>query len=430
MPRISFVACALAVALVAGACDGRTGSSTTRPSTTSVPTSTSASARPATTAPGPAPTQTTVDDTVAAAIRAKIDDLILKAQQIRGLAFLEPVEVILLDDADYQVRIIELLAEELTEEEVDAQTAIFRLLGVIGPEADLRDTYDTLFSTGTGGFYDPDTNELVVRVDGEELGPQSASVVVHELTHALQDQHFGLLDSSEDLEGDLAYVATAVIEGDALLRELTYIENLETSERLAWAAEYSASLAEVEAIQADLPGYLVSSLQAPYLDGFFFHQRVGLDRVDDLFDDLPESSEQILDYDKYLDDEQPLPVDLPELELDGYETYLDSSMGQKDLELLLSEVIGQKQAEVAAAGWGGDRIRIYNRGRDDAVFVLAYRGDSTADAAELVAAFREYQEAMVPSDSFSLIESDGAEVLVVFASDNTLNSQLRTAFSG
>ena len=122
-------------------------------------------------------------------------------------------------------------------------------------------------------------------------------------------------------------------------------------------------------------------------------------------------------------------VDLPELELDGYETYLDSSMGQKDLELLLSEAIGQKQAEVAAAGWGGDRLRIYNRGRDDAVFVLAYRGDSTADAAELVAAFREYQEAMVPSSSFSLIESDGAEVLVVFASDNTLNSQLRTAFS-
>ncbi|MEE9183785.1 MAG: hypothetical protein V3U39_04810, partial [Acidimicrobiia bacterium] len=197
----------------------------------------------------------------------------------------------------------------------------------------------------------------------------------------------------------------------------------------AWAAEYSSSLAEVEAIQSDLPGYLVSSLQAPYLDGFYFHLEVGLDRVDDLFDDLPESSEQILDYDKYLGDEQPLPVDLPELELDGYETYLDSSMGQKDLELLLSEVIGQKQAEVAAAGWGGDRLRIYNRGRDDAVFVLAYRGDSTADAAELVAAFREYQEAMVPSSSFSLIESDGAEVLVVFASDNTLNSQLRAAFN-
>ena len=422
MPRLAPVACVLAVALVAGACGGRTGSSTARPSSTTA----STLSRPATTTTG---ATTRVEDAISEAVRAEIDELIIEAQQIRGLTFLEPVEVIVLSDADYQTRIMALLAEELTDEEVDAQTALFRLLGVIGPEADLRDTYDTLYATGTGGFYEPETGELVVRVAGEELGPQASAALVHELTHALQDQHFELLDSSEDLEGDVSYVATAVIEGDALLRELTYIENLGAADQLEWATEYAASLAEVEAIQATLPGYLVNSLQAPYLDGFFFHQRVGLDGVDDLFNDLPESSEQILDHDKYREDEQPVEVVLPELELDGYEIYLDTRMGQKDLELLLGEAVDLKQAEAAAVGWGGDRLRIYNRGSDDAVFVLAYRGDSKEDAAELAAAFSDYEQTMVPSNSFSLIQNNGADLLVIFASDSALNSQLREVFS-
>ena len=353
----------------------------------------------------------------------------IEAQQIRGLNFLEPVEVILLANADYQARITDLLADELTDEEVDSQTALFRLLGIIGPEADLRDTYDTLYSSGTGGFYDPETGELVVRVAGEKLGPQAAAVVVHELTHALQDQHFGLLDDSEDFDGDLAYVAAAIIEGDALLREVTYIENLGSADQLEWSVEYAASLAEVEEIQAGLPGYLVNSLQAPYLDGFFFHQRVGLDGVDELFDNLPESSEQLLDHEKYVQDEQPIEVVLPEFELEGYEIALDSSMGQKDIELLLSEATDRKQAEEAAVGWGGDSLRVYTKGKDDAVFVLAYRGDSKADAAELAAAFSEYKDAMVPSSSFSLIQNNGADLLVIFASDVSLSSQLRAAFA-
>lgn len=425
MSRFTLIACALALALVTTACGGRGSSSTARDSMT---TTTSGPSRPATTQPGRT-TETTVDPATLE-VMAKIDELIIEAQQIRGLSFLEPVEVVLLGDADYQARIVELLAEELTDEEVDSQTAVFRLLGVIGPEEDLRDTYDTLYSSGTGGFYDPDTEELVVRLADEKLGPQAQAVVVHELTHALQDQHFALLDDSEDFEGDAAYVATAVIEGDALLRELTYIENLGRAEQAEWASEYAASLAEVEAIQADLPGYMVNSLQAPYLDGFFFHQRVGLDGVDALFDNLPESSEQLLDHGKYQADEQPVEVVLPDLELTGYEVYLDAIMGQKDLELLLGEVINAKDAEEAAAGWGGDSVRIYTKGQEDAVFVLSYRGDSKTDAAELAEAFSDYEDAMVPAGSFSLIENNALELLVIFASDASLGSQLRAAFAG
>lgn len=422
MRRFVLILCALA--LVGSACGGRTGSSADRPDAT---TSTSLASRPATTRPGSGP-ETTID-LQAAAIREQIDELIVEAQQIRDLTFLEPVNVILLNDAEYQARIVELLNEELTDEEVDSQTALFRLLGVIGPEDDLRDTYDTLYSTGTGGFYDQDTGELVVRLADDGLGPQASAVVVHELTHALQDQHFDLLARRDDLEGDQYYVATAIIEGDALLRELTYVENLSPSDQREWTREYAAALAEVEAIQASLPGYLVNSLQAPYLDGFFFHQRFGVGRVDDLFNNLPESSEQILDFEKYEEDEQPVEVVLPELELEGYEVYFDDSMGQKDFQLLLGEAMDLKQAEEAAVGWGGDTARIYTSGNSEAVFVVSFRGDSKADATELGAAFSEYEAVMVPSGGFSFVRADGLDLLVIFASDAGLGSELLAAFA-
>ena len=117
MPRFALIACALAVAMIAGACGGQSASSTEPPSTAT----TAASPRPATTEPG-GTSEITVDP-VTVAIKEQIDELMIEAQQIRGLTFLEPVEVILLSDADYQARIVELLAEELTDEEVDSQTA-------------------------------------------------------------------------------------------------------------------------------------------------------------------------------------------------------------------------------------------------------------------------------------------------------------------
>lgn len=188
-------------------------------------------------------------------------------------------------------------------------------------------------------------------------------------------------------------------------------------------------LAEVQAIQVDLPSYVVASLNGPYTDGRFFHLRVGLDRIDELFDDPPESSEQLLDHDKYREDEQPIEVALPELELDGYVINFDATMGQKDLELLLREAVDPKQAEEAAFGWGGDNLRIYAKGDEDAVWVLAYRGDSKADAAELAAAFAEYKDEMLPPSSFSLIQNNGADLLVIFASDVSLSSQLSAVFA-
>ncbi len=405
-----------AFALVAAACGGTSAADTT--------TSTSAAGRPATTTPGK--TATTGQGGAAdSEIEERIDELIVEAQQIRNLEFLEPVEVILLADAEYQARFSEIIEEELAEEDVQAINALLRVLGIIEPDDDYRQLIDTLLSSGTGGFYDPDTGELVVRLIGDEFGPYAESVVVHELVHALQDQHFALLDN-EDLEGDDAYVAQAIIEGDALLREATYVQSLSFTDR----ARYVADISSIDLSALDtLPSYILESFQAAYLDGFFFHQGIGIDEIDKQFTDTPESSEQILEADSYERDEQPQEVALPDFELPGYEIWFDATAGQKDLELLLGDAVGIGDAAEAASGWGGDANRVYNRADEEAVYLLSYIGDTIRDAEELEAAFAVFIDQSVPSGAYTLLERDGAEVLVIIASDPAIGPQLAATFS-
>lgn len=420
MARSRFLSLLAALALVAAAC----GSSSAETSTT-----TTTLGRPATTTPQESSTTTSGPNGSVASdeVQAQIDQLIVEAQQIRGLELLEPIEVVLLNDDEYAARFAEILEEDLAQEDVDAINALLRALGIIAPDDDYRELIEIYLTSGTGGFYDSETGELVVRLPGDELGPQARSVVIHEVVHALQDQHFTLLDERRDLEGDPAYVSLAITEGDALLREATYVQSLSLREQAQYVAEFS----EIDLSALDtLPGYILNSLQSPYIDGFTFHNQVGIDNINAQFADPPESSEQLVDLDKYRRDEQPVPVTLPELELDGYDLWFAAPAGQRDIEYLLLDGIGPDAAAEAARGWGGDINRVYNKGEDEAVYVLSYVGDTKKDAEELAAAFNLFIDTLVPADSYTLVERDGTEVLVIIASDPSIGPQLATAFNG
>jgi hypothetical protein len=423
MARLRLTALLAALALVAAACggSGSPGSESTTSSTLG---------RPATTSPT---TLSTTDSTAGSSgpdvsdeIQERIDELIIEAQQIRGLDFLEPVEVLLLTDEEYSARFAEIIEEDLAVEDVEAINALLRTLGIIEPGDDYRDLLETFLSAGTGGFYDPDTEELVIRLVSGELGPQAESVVIHELVHALQDQHFELLDAREDLEGDPAYVAQAIIEGDALLREATFVQSLS----LAQQAKYVAEISDIDLSALDtLPGYIVNSLQAAYLDGFLFHQQVGLDAIDDQFINPPDSSEQLIEPGKYQRDEQPKEATLPAFSLPGYDLWFDAPAGQKDLELMLTDGVGPGRAAEAASGWGGDINRVYNAGDEEAVYVLLYVGDTKKDAEELETAFVDFIDALVPADVYTFVERTEDTVLVIIASDPAVGPDLRAAFS-
>lgn len=419
------------VALVAAACGGSGAVSSTSTTTTS----TTLPGRPATTVPdpntttstAPAPTTTTSLVIDFEGLRERIDELMVITEGLRGLPFLEPVEVQLLADADYQARVIEFLNEDIDPAELASDGAVLELLGIIGPGVDLLSLIEPLYTESTGGFYVPSTGELVVRVVGSEFGPYTESVVVHELTHALQDQHFEILDSRENLDGDRDFVAVAMSEGDASYREALYFETLTVQERSRYLTELQQLLDQQTTLDS-LPPYLVESLQAPYTDGFFFHRDLGLDdtKINDALTNPPESSEQVLDATKYLIDEQPLAVTgIPELDIGNYELLRSTTLGERDIELLLKQFIGTREAERAAEGWGGDATALYTTGRDGAIIVIHYRGDTNTDAAEFEGAWRKYLEAATPVSAFHHVERQGDFVRVVAATEGDLEPILR-----
>ena len=86
---------------------------------------------------------------------------------------------------------------------------------MVGPGVDLIGAQGGIDDTTTTGFYDPDTKKLSVR--GDDLTDTDVKLtIVHELTHALQDQHFDLNRLDREVrDSGQSFAEDALIEGDA-----------------------------------------------------------------------------------------------------------------------------------------------------------------------------------------------------------------------
>lgn len=67
---------------------------------------------------------------------------------------------------------------------------ILKLLGLIPQDLDYAAARKQLAEAQVVGFYDPDTQEIVVGRGEAALGPRALMAIAHELEHALVDQHF------------------------------------------------------------------------------------------------------------------------------------------------------------------------------------------------------------------------------------------------
>jgi hypothetical protein len=123
------------------------------------------------------------------------------------------------------------LDREYPESRRLADEEIYKLLGLIEPDADLRELAGSLFGEGVAGYYNPRTKQLrVVTGTGTATRVLAEMVLAHELTHALEDQRFGL--DTEELSGsdDAALARLALVEGTASALMYEYVERHFTAE--------------------------------------------------------------------------------------------------------------------------------------------------------------------------------------------------------
>jgi hypothetical protein len=376
-------------------------------------------------------------------LREEISRLIPIAEEIRGLEFLSPPQITVLTPEDLKTRVIDQVLEDYVDHEVDE--ALYKLLGLVPADFDLLETVLSLYGDAVAGYYDGDTGELVVTATEDLFSPLEKATIVHEMTHAVTDQVLDFNDRYNQLfdeeRFDEAAAFQALIEGDASLAELLYVQQLDEAAQQEFLED---AFAVDMTVFEQVPPFMQDSLTFPYESGFTFVEHLfsegGFASVDAAYAAPPVSSEQIIWPEDYPSD-APLEVELPVHELTGYEIEELSTWGEIGFRLMFDQVLGG--ANAAAEGWGGDSYRVYYDGVD-VVLVLAFRGDAAGDAAELAAALNEYvgvgmnltepvvegNSTTYAGDRYAFVATPDEEVVFIAASDPALGPTVRGWFSG
>jgi len=332
-----------------------TTTTTTTADTTTTQEPTTSTTEETTTTTGPA------TNDPQAKVDVEVEGLESFVEKARGLEFEQPVKVKVLDDEAFEARLDEVSERDREPDEEAKANNLFHALGLIPPEVDFRDAIAKAEAGAVLGFYNPEDKELVVR--GADIGPYERAVIVHELVHALDDQHFDLNRKFEGSKDESSFGFSALTEGNARHIENRYVEQLSASEKRRYTERETefASNADLSGI----PRSLLVLLVAPYEYGVELVEarlgRGGQSALDAAFTDPPTTSEQVLHPSKYLDRERSMAVPVPPA--DG--TVIDDGViGELGIQLMLEETVGTRQAAVAAEGWGGDWSVLYSRGSD------------------------------------------------------------------
>ncbi|MEX2457446.1 MAG: hypothetical protein WD770_00495 [Actinomycetota bacterium] len=286
-------------------------------------------------------------------------------------------------------------------------------LGMIPEGTDLQELLTEAGAGSVVGFYDPETKRLVVQSsDGERLTPFAQTTLVHELTHAVTDQHFDLSRflTGEEPDDELS-ARTAVAEGDATLAMALWgAKYLSVGDGIALGLEAVGDLGAI----AEVPPALVDIMAFPYVEGHTFIQRLhelgGWRAVDRAYTDPPTTTEQVLHPERYLTRDRARDVEPPEIP-PGTTGESTGQIGELFLrEMLdLSTSISPDEAAGAAAGWDGGSYASFRSGTRHVV-ALAVAWDSTADATEFSSILTRWADRFGSSRCLDF-EPGGAEVV-------------------
>ena len=388
-----------AVALALNSCQSSARPTTVTASPTTVspsPTETAASPTPS---PIPEVTNPSACSPLDAELRSQMAEIESQVVQLRGLLPSESVSRSLLTSDQLRERVIQDFLGDYTHEDALQDVRLLSLLGLIEPGVDLWQLYADLLTEQVAGFYDTETDGMIV-VCGSGFGGVERLTFAHEYTHALQDQTYDIRDGLQynndacDTDSERCFAVQALIEGDAtLLQEQwlrTFARDEDRSDLLGFFADFDMPVFD------SAPAYIQSELTFPYFWGLHFVRSLYLEggwaAVDTAYQHPPLSSEQILHPERYPKDS---PVDLVspnlanELTSDWEITGRDV-LGEWATLVVLNEYLPIEQASLAAEGWGGDLLLFFYQAEGVDALILITQWDTMRDAHEFSAAFHDY----------------------------------------
>jgi hypothetical protein len=320
------------------------------------------------------------------------EDIERQVAAIRGLEFKKPVDYQVLNRKQIKQTMAGKLDEVYSEKEFKDMGEAMAAVGLLPTGYPLREKYIDLLGEQVAAFYDQHTHKLYMYEDASLDNAQNRVVLAHELTHALQDQHFSLkrLPLEIKTNDDRAVAASALVEGDATLVMSEFmLKNL--SKQMFKDSVVSSFTQNMKQLET-APRYLREMLVFPYLRGQEFCATLfgagDYSSITKAYAKPPSSTAQILHPQKYLATprEEPIAIAWPQTAVRGEKPVADNCVGELGMRILFTEWLDASTAERAAAGWRGDRY-LYFTGGQALVWKTVWA--TAADAAEFFAAEKQ-----------------------------------------
>jgi hypothetical protein len=330
-----------------------------------------------------------------AAVREATVEVLRETSEMRKLPVLHQVRSGAQSRTEIEQMLIRNLNKSATPEEMEASETVLKKLGLVPADFQLRPFLIKLLTEQVAGYYDPKAQQFYL-ADWIDLDGQKP-VMAHELTHALQDQHFNLrrFEDWPKHDSDAELSAHALVEGDASFLMMQYVMR-NPARQLAFMKAMMANGAGSSDQIERAPRIMRETLLFPYFQGMTWvaevYKRGGWEAVSAAFKNLPQSTEQILHAEKYYAADEPKKVALRDISAalgKGWRMADNDVEGEWGFYLLLDEFLQSSDvSRKAAEGWGGDRYGLFIGPRKADVLVTQKTvWDTETDAREFFDAY-------------------------------------------
>jgi hypothetical protein len=380
---------------------------------------------------------------------------------ITGLPFKRDVPYALIGKDQLHRYLEKRLHETMKPEEARAEELTLKMFGLVPSDFDLRKSTLDLLTEQAAAFYDYNQKKLFVL---EAAGGSAAAgsneervALVHELAHALADQHFHLAKYiHEGMHSDDSETARqAVMEGQATWLMAAYISREGGGKPEVPAAILDAMKKTIEGaaqeqypVFSQAPLYIRESLVFPYADGLAFqdavYRQLGRTAFSEVFLRPPAGTGQIFHPERYLEQaarvagppagrlagEQgtarvgavhgatprveavlPLPPPLPDSR--EFRKLADGTLGELDFRVLLSQYTTAAEGEELAAHMAGGSYALLEHKREKfPVLEVASAWDSPESVRQYFLRYRKVMQGKwktleIANETSELIEGRG-----------------------
>src|SRR5271157_3281948 len=375
-------------------------------------------AQPTAPAQNPPAAETTVSPKEAKELFRSVDEILQFASQDTGLPIKHKVKRRLTKRDEVQSYIEKSMKDDKDAKRLERSSAVLKKFGLLPRNFDLPTFLVAMLREQVAGYYDVKTKtvNLLNWVDVEQQKP----VLAHELTHALQDQSFGIekwmkgskehadnkqdVPSQSDIETDEETSARqAVVEGQAMVVLLDYSlapagKTMLESPQIVEALKQGMleGTADSPAFR-DAPIFLKEELTFPYRYGLDFTGALLQAGGKELayagaFKDPPKTTREIMEPRTYLAHEKLEPMKMIDMERDfkGYDPFDIGAMGEFDVDILVEQYAGRDEAGAIYPQWrGGYYFAGKPKADKSAPLGVLYvsRWSSAAKAAEFAAVY-------------------------------------------